>query len=175
MEEGEPVEHAQEQIHEHAHGTRERWVMGVALTAAVLAALAAVAASLSGHHESECVLDQIKASDQWSYYQAKGIKEISVATKCDILEAMGKPAPERGEVERYRKEKEQIKEKAEELTHESERHMREHVTYSRAVTMSQIAIAVAAISVLSKRPLFWFLSVGFGLVGLFFMVRGLMG
>ena len=175
MEEVEPVEHAQEQIHEHAHGARERWVLGVALTAAVLAGLAAIAASLSGHHESECVLDQIKASDQWSYYQAKGIKEISLASKCDILEAMGKPAPQRSEVERYRKEKEQIKEKAEELTHESERHMKEHVTYSRAVTMSQIAIAVAAISVLSRRPMFWYLSMGFGAAGVFFLTRGLLG
>ena len=175
MDEVEPVEHAQEQIHEHAHGARERWVLGVALTAALLAGMAAIAASLSGHHESECVLDQIKASDQWSYYQAKGIKEISVANKCDILEAMGKPAPERSDVERYRKEKEQIREKAEELTRESERHMSQHMTYARAVTMSQIAIAVAAISVLSKRPTFWYLSMGFGAVGVFFLMRGLLG
>src|SRR5437667_138793 len=90
-------------------------------------------------------------------------------------EAMGKPAPERAEVERYRKEKEQIKERADELTRESEGHMKEHVTYSRAVTMSQIAIAVAAISVLSKRPMFRYLSMGFGLVGVFFLIRGLMG
>jgi len=175
MEEVEPVEHAQEQIHEHAHGARERWVLGVALTAAVLAGMAAIAASLSGHHESECVLDQIKASDQWSYYQAKGIKEISVASKCDILEAMGKPAPERSDVERYRKEKEDIREKAQELTRESEKHMSQHMTYARAVTMSQIAIAVAAISVLSKRPMFWYLSMGFGAAGVFFLARGLMG
>ena len=66
-------------------------------------------------------------------------------------------------------------EKAEELTHESERHMKEHVTYSRAVTMSQIAIAVAAVSVLSKRPMFWYLSMGFGAAGVFFLTRGLLG
>jgi len=47
--------------------------------------------------------------------------------------------------------------------------------YRNFATMSQIAIAVAAISVLSKRPMFWYLSMGFGLVGVFFLVRGLMG
>src|SRR5439155_14372672 len=108
MEEVEPVEHAQEQIHEHAHGARERWVMGVALTAAILAALAAIAASLSSHHESECVLDQIKASDQWAYYQAKGIKENTAALEARLLEAIGKPATETEGSERYRLEKEEI-------------------------------------------------------------------
>jgi len=174
MDEVEPVEHAQEQIHERAQEMREQWVLGVALTAAILAGMAAIASSLSGHHESECVLDQIKASDQWSYYQAKGIKEVSLATKCDILEAMGKPA-DRGEVERYRSEKEQIRKEAEEFTRSSEKHMSQHMTYARAVTMSQIAIAVAAISVLTKRPMFWFLSMGFGAVGVFFLMRGLLG
>src|SRR5256714_13127169 len=107
MEEVEPVEHAQEQIHEHAHGTREKWVLGVALTAALLAGMAAIAASLSGHHESECVLDQIKSSDQWAYYQAKGIKENVAASESRILQAMGKPAPEADNVERYRREEEE--------------------------------------------------------------------
>src|SRR5437868_1476118 len=106
MEEVEPVEHAQEEIHERAHHAKERWVLGVALTAALLAGLAAIAASLSGHHESECVLDQIKASDKWSYYQAKSIKGMTVASESRILEAMGKPAPEKENVERYEMEKE---------------------------------------------------------------------
>src|SRR4051812_18512366 len=43
MEDESPVEKVQEDLHEHAHASRERWVMGVAMTAAVLAALAAVA------------------------------------------------------------------------------------------------------------------------------------
>ena len=92
MEEIEPVEHAEEQVHEEASESRERWVLGVALTAALMAGIAAIAASLSGHHESEAVLDTIKASDQWSYYQAKGIKENTAASESRILEAMGKPA-----------------------------------------------------------------------------------
>src|SRR5207247_1029309 len=130
MEDIEPVEHAEEQIHEKAHESKERWVLGVAVTAAILAGIAAIASSLSSHHESECVLDQIKASDQWSYYQAKGIKENTAASESRILEAMGKPAAENENVERYRKEKEEIRAKAEEFTRESERHMSRHRTFS---------------------------------------------
>src|SRR5436305_7436719 len=116
MEEGKPGGRAEEDIREKARESRERWVMGVALTAAILAALAAIAASLSSHHESECVLDQIKASDQWAYYQAKGIKENTAALEARLLEAIGKPATETEGSERYRLEKEEIRAKARELT-----------------------------------------------------------
>jgi len=173
MEEVEPVERAQEEIHERAHEAKERWVLGVALTAALLAALAAIAASLSSHHESECVLDQIKASDQWSYYQAKGIKENTAALESRILEAIGKPAVDGENAERYRVEKEEIRAKAETLTEASERHMALHRTYAKTVTLSQIAIAVAAVSVLTKRRPFWYVSFCFGAVGAFYLVKGL--
>jgi hypothetical protein len=147
--------------------------MGVALTAAILAAVAAIAASLSSHHESECVLDQIKASDQWAYYQAKGIKENTAALEARLLQAMGKPSAETEGSERYQREKEEIRAKAEELTVASEHHMALHRTFSRTVTLSQIAIAVAAVSVLTKKRPFWFVSMCFGAAGLYFLVRGL--
>ena len=56
------TEHAQEQAHEAAHESRERWITGVALTAAILAALAAVTSLLSGHHEHESMNEQLKAN-----------------------------------------------------------------------------------------------------------------
>jgi hypothetical protein len=37
-----------------------------------------------------------------------------------------------------------------------------------------VAIALAAIAVLTKKRLLWILGVGLGLVGAFFMVQGLM-
>jgi hypothetical protein len=46
------------------------------------------------------------------------------------------------------------------------------VILARGVTMFQIAIAVAAISVLTKRTRFWYVALGFAVVGLFFLVQG---
>src|SRR2546427_1180411 len=54
-----------------------------ALSAAVLAALAAVASLLSGHYSNEAMLEQLRASDQWNYYQAKGIKASVLSAKLD--------------------------------------------------------------------------------------------
>src|SRR5207248_1176496 len=75
MEEAEvPLEHLHEQVHHSAEHSRERWISWVALSTAVLAVLAAIAGLLSGHHVNEAMMNQIEASDQWSYYQAKSIK-----------------------------------------------------------------------------------------------------
>src|SRR3989442_265063 len=70
------TEHAHEQAHEAAHESREKWITGVALTAAILAALAAITSLLSGHHEHESMMLQMKTSDTWSEYQAKKIKTL---------------------------------------------------------------------------------------------------
>jgi hypothetical protein len=51
--------------------------------------------------------------------------------------------------------------------------MRLHSIYARAVMFSQIAIAVAAISVLTRRQSFWLVSLGFGAVALFLLAWGL--
>ena len=69
-----PLEHANETIEHHAHGASEPWVMGVALTAAILAALAAVTALYADHFATEAMLEQIQASDQWNEFQATSIE-----------------------------------------------------------------------------------------------------
>src|SRR5207244_3369499 len=85
-----PIDDVHEEIHRRAEGTGARWVSGVALSAAILAALAAVASLLSGHHANEATLEQLRASDQWAYYQAKGIKAAILSAKIDVLQSVGK-------------------------------------------------------------------------------------
>lgn len=159
--------------------------MGVALSAAIFAAFAAVASLLAGHHVNEALIERIgandqvvKASDQWSLYQAKGVKGAVLASKIDLLRQLGKAPGEKDEenVARYEKEQEAIKEKAEgferraeALTEEGERHLGWHVYLARAVTMFQISIAIAAVSVLVQKRRFWFVSLGFAALGLFFL------
>ena len=50
--------------------------------------------------------------------------------------------------------------------------MRQHEKYAYGVTMFQVAIAVAAISVLTKRPALWFVGLAFGMAGGVFLVLG---
>ena len=52
------------------------------------------------------------------------------------------------------------------------RHLQRHVVFARGVTLFQIAIAVGAISALTNRRAFWFVSLVFGLAGIVFLLQG---
>ena len=106
MEEAEvPLEHLQEQVHHSAEHSRERWISWVALSTAILAVLAAIAGLLSGRYVNEAMMNQIEASDQWSYYQAKSIK----AAVLDAKTSLGGASNESDQSKRDRYEKEQEK------------------------------------------------------------------
>src|SRR5438094_885660 len=103
MEEAEvPLEHLQEQVHHSAEHSRERWISWVALSTAILAVLAAIAGLLSGRYVNEAMMNQIEASDQWSYYQAKSIKAAVLDAKPALAEPgeMTSPACNAFETER---------------------------------------------------------------------------
>src|ERR1700684_3289013 len=101
-----------QELHENAeHAHHDPSLTPVSLTMAVLAVLVAVV-SLLGHraHTEEVVL-QAKSSDQWSYYQAKNIREHedelfvagnSAGTAADVREKYSQ------EADRYKKEKDEI-------------------------------------------------------------------
>jgi hypothetical protein len=168
-----PLESVHEDIHHHAAHSGESWTLGVALSTAFIAGFAAVASLAAGHHANEAMLDQMKASDQWAYYQSKSIKAGVLRAKDALLDSLGKPHPEDDakKLEEYEGDQDKIKEAAEEHQKASQLHLLEHTTYARSVTMFQVAIAVAAIAVLTKRKWFWFGGMLFGLIGLFFMVQ----
>ena len=103
----------------------------VAMTTAVLAALGAGASLLAGDTVNEALVLkteagrlQAEASDQWAYYQAKGIKAQVQASTGASWEAVGKTAPpaiatsikkyadEQTEIERIAREKEHERDEA---------------------------------------------------------------
>jgi len=85
-------EHSNEHAEHAAHhgGEKDKWVIWVAMTTAVIAVLAAITGLLAGDHADEAMLSQIHASDQWAFYQAKGIKSDVIASGDKLLLAMGK-------------------------------------------------------------------------------------
>jgi len=178
MEEPEvPLESVHEHIHDHARHAKETWVLGVALSAALLAAIAAVSALLAGHHANEAVVEQIQATDDWSYYQAKGVKSGILASKLELLRALGKeidPADEK-KLQQYASEQEEIRKQADEKQHAAAAHLHVHTVFARAVTMAQIAIAVSAIAVLTRRRNFWYFGLALGVASVWFLLQGLFG
>src|SRR5437016_4293804 len=145
------TESLHEKIHEEAHhagnDTREKWILYVALFTAFVSVLAAITGMLSGHHENEALIAQLKASDQWAYYQAKGIKAEIVAGTAKMLNNPKEEEIANVRVEKYKVEQEEIKKQAEEFSVETELHLSGHVKLARGVTLFQISIAISAISI----------------------------
>lgn len=178
-----PTEHLHETLHEKAHGEHghgaqakiPRWVEQVALTAAVMAVGAAMAALFAGHTANEAILEEMQATDQYAYYQAKGIKASVLQSKIELLESMDKkPGPKDEEkIKEYGEQQKEIEEKAKELEHESDEHMRKHSSLATSVTAFQVAIALSAIAVLTRRPVLWYVGMVVGLVGGVFLALGL--
>ena len=137
-----------------------RWV---AMFTAVLAAIGAVISYQNGSSESqglelknEAILKKSEASDQWAYYQAKGIKEViverSVATTDEAR------ATQASEAKRYAEEKAEIEKEARKLDVEareadaaSAAAFRPHRRLAQALALVQAAIAVAALTVLTRQ------------------------
>ena len=150
----------------------------MALSSAIFAALAAIASLQAGHHINEALISQLHASDNWAYYQAKGIKGNILASRLELLAALGKPASaaennaEAKSVEKYTKEQEEIKAEATRLEEDRTHHLEHHEKLATAVTMFQICIAVSAISVLTGRRTFWWVSLVFGAIGVYYLLVG---
>jgi hypothetical protein len=171
-----PIEKIQEELHEIAHHAQENWIGKVALFSALIAVFAAVAALLAGHHSNEAMISQIKASDSWSYYQAKGIKALILQNKIQMLLEFGKTVSTQDEEKSndYKKEQDQISEKAKDLEKDSENHLKIHEIMARTVTLLQVAIAISAITVLTRRKKFLFVSFAFTLLAIGFFIQALL-
>jgi hypothetical protein len=165
-----------QELREAAEKAREdHSLAAVSLTMAVLAVCVAVV-SLLGHraHTEEVVL-QAKSSDQWAYYQAKNIRqhedELFVASNNAGV------APEvrekySQEAERYKKEKEEIQEKATDMEHEVATERKRADRYDLAEVFLEIGLVITSITLLSGRRIFWHLGIVLSVVGVAVAVMG---
>jgi len=159
----------------------------IALTTAVLAAFAAVASLEAGATinealllETEATRAQAEASDQWAYYQAKGIKaEVQNASREAWLAGNRTPP---GEFEqtaaRYAHEQDDIQQAArgkeaerDERSHEADLLVTRHHGFANAVALFQVAIALGAVAALTRIRGVWWTSVAAGAVGIALFVH----
>jgi hypothetical protein len=173
-----PTEHLSEEIQEKAEEQKERWTLYVALSTALMAVMAAVAGLLAGHHANEALIERAKASDQWNFYQAKNLKQEIAINTDQILHALGKTdtavKDHSADIARYDREKADIRKEAEEDEQKSEAHLGKHVPLASAVTAFQIAIAISAIAILTRRKNLWYGGLVLTVVGIVFLVLGLL-
>jgi hypothetical protein len=84
-----------------------------------------------------------------------------------MLHQIGKEASqqEMEKVSQYKEDQKEIDKKAREKEKRSEEHLSLHNMLAKGVTIFQVAIAICAISALTKRKWLWFGSIGLGFIG----------
>ena len=167
-----PTETLSEKIHEELENEGGALLKRIALSTALFAALAAIAALRAGATVNEALILkteatrlQAEASDQWSYYQAKGIKAATAeASRTSWLAIAKEPPAEYAEKQKkYGEQQEEIQKKAQELEKERDAKSKEadellhhHHGFANAVALFQVAIALGAVAALTRSRPVWF-------------------
>ena len=177
-----PHDHEVEHVAQHGG---DNFTSRVAVLTAVLSTVGAIFGYLGGHsqnaallYKNEAAIQKTSASNQWNYYQAKSNKQ-NLAELSIVLTAGEAREKYVQDVARYKREKEEIKVEAEKLEavakeadQKSDREMHVHERWALATTLLQIAIAMAAITLLTRKR--WMLFGVYGATGLG-LLAGAMG
>jgi hypothetical protein len=166
-----PHDHAVEHA---AHGS-DGFSNNIAVMTAILATVGATFGYLGGATQNDAALfknnaaiDKTQAANSWNYYQAKSSKQ-NLAELAMTLPGVD-PKRYEAEVARYKGEKEDIKKDAEkweesskEWNHKSDEAMHQHHQWALATTAEQIAISLAAITLLTRKK--WMMGLAYGVAG----------
>ena len=178
--------HDHEVEHRAEHG--DPFAGRIAVMTAIFATIGAMFGYMGGHTQNEALLfkneaaiRRAEASDQWNFYQAKSNKQ-NLAELGATLTSGEQQARDQAEVGRYKKEKEEIMPEAKKLEDEakaaeqkSEASMHVHHRWAQATTLIQISIALAAITLLTRKRWLQKLTIGMAVIAVGLFATALLG
>lgn len=158
----------------------------MAVTTTVLAVVASIGSSRSSYYISRAQLLTALEADQWSYYQAKSIKQNLFETQVSAFqfELLGGTTLEQKDllnktiagftkdIARYDQEKIDIKKKAESINKQNGLGVRRGGQFSLAVVFAQIGIMLSSVGLLLKRREMWIVGLVMGAISIFYLING---
>ncbi len=158
----------EEELQEELEKVKEPFEKHVAATMAILAAFLAVVSVLGHIMTTEELLLQQKASDQWSYYQAKSIRRYQSEVARDLFAGMklnDQSAQYQKNGEKYRKDDEDIQKEAQGLEQESHLRGRQALGFHFGEVFLEFSIVLASLAILTKRKFLWYAAILSGTIG----------
>jgi len=146
----------------------------VSLTMAVLAVLVAMVTLLGQRTHIEQVIAQAKASDQWSYYQAKGFRHHNYEALSELLSALPSKDQAREEqsketflkqTERYRDEQKETEAEARKLEHEVRVAGHRANRFNLGQVFLSVALVITSITLLTGDRGYWVMGIVFAALG----------
>ena len=179
-----PHDHELEHAAQHAahgsdaHGT-EGMINQIALFTAVIATVGAIFAYMGGAtqanaglYKNNAAIKKTEASNQWNYFQAKSTKQSLAEVSRDLAPIAADKDKYQAKIDRYEREKKEIQANAEKVENEakewdkrSDEQMHQHHRWAQATTALQVAIALAAIALLTKKKWLEWGMFGMGAIG----------
>ena len=159
------LEHAAQGEHaDHGDHASGGMINQIAMFTAMVATVGAIFSYMGGStqanaglYKNNAAIKKTEASNQWNYFQSKSTKQ-SLAELARDLAPDDKKVTYQGKVDRYEKEKTEIKLAAEKLEadatqwdKQSDAQMHQHHRWAQATTVLQVSIAMAAIALLTKK------------------------
>jgi Na+/glutamate symporter len=158
------LEHAQQGGHGGSNGEHGGMINQIAMFTAIIATVGAVFGYMGGAtqanaglYKNNAAIKKTEASNQWNFFQSKSTKQ-SLAELARDLAPDAKKAAYQDKVDRYEKEKGEIKLVADKLEldatqweKQSDEQMHQHHRWAQSTTVLQVCIALAAISLLTKK------------------------
>ena len=159
-----PHEHELEHAAQGAHGAAGGMINQIAMSTAIIATVGALFGYMGGATQADAglfknnaAIKKTEASNQWNYFQSKSTKQ-SLAEVSRDLSPEDKKGVYQAKIERYEKEKNEIKLVAEGFEKESkdwdrksDEQMHQHHRWAQATTVLQVSIALAAIALLTRK------------------------
>jgi hypothetical protein len=170
------------EMHEQAEEARRNpSLKPVSLTMAVLAVLTATVTLLGHRAHTEAVLAQSRASDQWAYYQAKGIRRHTYEIFADLMSHIATRDPAQADqsrekyaqqAERYRDDQAEIEAEARKLEQEVSHAEHRADRFNMGEVFLEIALVISSITLLTSNRSYWILGIVFGSAGVVIAATG---
>jgi Domain of unknown function (DUF4337) len=153
------------ELHEQAEKAKENpELVGATFTMSVIAVLVAAISVLGHRAHTRTILDQTRAADAWSEYQARSIRYhnydlfsdlLSVVHVNDAGQAQKLKDHYAGEQQRYKKEQDAVQAKAKAFEASAEQQERQAGRYDVGEVCLEAALVITSITLITRQKLFW--------------------
>ncbi|HEV2423305.1 MAG TPA: DUF4337 domain-containing protein [Terriglobia bacterium] len=170
------------ELHEHAERTREHpELVGATFTMSVIAVLVALISVLGHRAHTRTILDQTRAADSWSEYEARSIRYHNYDLFADLLSVAQVKDPEQAqklkqhyasEQERYRQEQDRVRAQAREFETSAEEHERKGSRYDMGEVFLEAALVITSITLITRKKPFWLFGSALAAAGVVLAISG---
>lgn len=168
------------EIHEFANQMKESGehagesLKVISLAISILAVLVAMVTVIGHRTHTEAMLQQTRAADQWSEYQAQKIRMNSLSVTVDQMDlqpslsapAAAKRSEYEARIEKWHSDLAKEETKAENLEQQVEHAENRATRYDLGEALLQIAVVLCSITLFTLNRSYFLLGLGIGLVGI---------